>query len=232
MKFSDFIIGIKSKQIEGGTEPVSLKPTVSKIIQRIEILAKTAKVQKNKIPIRKIADDITAELISIGNTLTTEFETETLRNLGDELYNLADELKGIKDTEKLAEKLQDTSTALQELVNPLKQTGFFDYSKGGISKFLDKRLSSIKNFERIVSVKTDEYNSSDSKEFKFIAQFDDKLDFDKKVVERAVKRALKEFEFVYLDKDANVKLNGDKPQAAFVVQFENSIKIQEAFLGI
>lgn len=228
MKFSEFVSKIDKGSITPGTEPKTLRTTTQSLILDFQKMKKKLKeVEGRGLSLNKILKEFCGMLSDIGDELTTNFETETLRKLGGSCYDLAEELADMDDEGEIKEKLEFAAESIDEIIKILKQTAFFDFTEKGISEFLTKKLKSIRNFKRIVSVKTDSYNASDSKEFKFIAEFDDRLDFDERTIEKNVKKALRDFEFVSIDKKQQEKVKDC--QVAFEAQFDNASLIKENF---
>ncbi len=166
MTFSEFLSDLGKGKLRPGTEDSLLKDDKDKILKKISEICK--------------------DLDKIGNTLTTEFATETLRKTGYACYDFSDELGRVKDL--------------------LMRTAFFDLSEKGLTEYLTKKLKGIPGFERIVSVEPD---IGGEIVFDFIVEFDKPV--DEKQTHKEIKKALSKFEFVtlvttYLPKDGENRL--------------------------
>lgn len=180
MNFSEFLSNLDKGRLEPGTEDALLKGDKDKILKKIK--------------------DICKELDDIGNTLTTEFGTETLRKTGYACYDFSDKLDEVK--------------------NLLLKTRFFDLSEKGLQEYLTDKLKGIQNFKKIVSAKNS-YSEGEIK-FSFVVEFDKPVDDGK--AERDIKKALSSFEFVdrdtmFLSKDGENKLK-------FNVLSSNEVRIK------
>lgn len=178
MDFKDYISKVKS--LRPGTEG-NLK------VQREEVINSFRIIQE--------------QLTKIGNTLTTEFATKTLRETGYACYGLI--------------------TTIREMDSLIKNTTFFDFSNKGIINYFNSRLSGLKVFRKVIC---GEHNRDHigNEQIYFIIEL--KPPYEESEVIKQIKETLREFEFCH--RDHTYRQEKGKNTMRVEINFMNRAKIQ------